>query len=285
MLVSSGSVLQKGKGWIALVRPANILIAVFSIAVAALIAGARAFYPVLIACLAGGWITAAANSINDYFDIEIDRINKPHRPLASGLLSKKTALITAALSAFLGLFFSALINFTALLMAGLAIPLLFFYSAFFKGTVLIGNLTVSLLTALAFLFGSAAVGHVSAGLIPATFAFLMHFAREIIKDMQDVRGDRQHQADTLPVRYGIKPARFLVSILLGFLMVVTWLPFYFAWYGHWYAGILAIGIYPVLIYTIGKLWHRSDERTLGRLSGLLKADMIIGLLAIYAGKW
>lgn len=279
------TVLRRWRGIIALARPLNVLIAALSIAVAALISGGGSSESIILACLAGALITVAANAINDYFDIEIDRINKPHRPLVIGMISRQTALVVAGGAALTGLLCSCLLSRVNGMMAAGAVVCLYFYSARLKGTVLLGNLLVSLFTGLAFLFGSAAVGRFKAGLPPAIFAFLMHLGREIIKDMQDVPGDRQQLAATLPVRYGMLPAKVIATLVFIVLIITTWLPYHWHWYGKWYFALVVAGIYPILFYSVCSLWHRSDEKNLGRISGLLKADMVVGLLAIFLGKW
>ena len=230
-------------------------------------------------------ITAASNIINDYFDIEIDRVNKPERPLPSGIVSLRSALVLSLVLYGLGMACGAMINVTAFVISALSSVLLYVYSARLKRTVLFGNLTVSLATGMAFIYGGVAVGNIRNATVPAIFAFLMHFGREIIKDMEDVEGDRQDHAITLPVRFGLMPARHLVTWILGLLILVTIVPYLMELYGIWYLLIVMAGVNTILLYSVVMVWARPDKAVFGRLSALLKSDMLVGLLAIYAGRW
>ena len=274
------------KGFFLLSRPVNVFIAMLSIFLAAVIAaGLLHKAAILLACLAGALVTAAANSINDYFDVEIDRINRPARPIPAGLVSRQASLIFSYVCFALAMLISAAINGTAFFIAVAISALMFFYSSHLKRTVLFGNIAVSFSSAMAFIFGGVAVGSARNAVFPAIFAFLMHLAREIVKDMEDVEGDEKEHARTLPVRYGLNPARWLATLILAVLFVVTFLPFLLRIYGTWYFVTVLIGVNSVLVFAILALWTFSHRDTLSRLSALLKADMLIGLLAIYVGKW
>ncbi len=257
-----------------------------SIFIAIVICGKPAWIiTVLAACFSGGLITAASNTINDYFDVEIDRINKPNRPIPAGLVERKDTLVFSLFLYTAGVLLGLLINLTAFIIALSASLLLFFYSAKLKRTVLLGNIAVSLSTALAFIYGGVAVGRVKNAVIPAVFAFMMHFGREIIKDMEDIEGDKKNRAITLPVRFGLVPAKWWATVIFFVLFVLTIIPFLTNIYGIWYLLIVLLGVNSVLVYTIIKMWRHSSKEIFSQLSILLKADMIIGLLAIIAGRW
>jgi len=282
----SSGIIEKSWGFFTLSRPVNVVIAGLSILVAAFISGPlQPLGKVLAACFSGALITAAANAINDYFDLDIDRINKPERPLPKAVLSKKEALLFSLFFFFSGIVLGAFINRIALAIAASTSVLLYLYSAKLKRTVLWGNLTVSLATALAFIYGGLAVGNPTAAMIPAGFAFAMHLGREIIKDMEDVEGDRQYQSFTLPVKHGITPAKWMATVVFFVLFCATFLPHVLNIYGSWYLIIVIVGVNSVLVYTVISMWRRSSRNNFRRLSAYLKVDMIMGLLAIYAGRW
>lgn len=274
--------MNKIKSIIQLARPVNVLISMLSIFIGAAITGV--LHPlgnVLLACLSGGLITAASNSINDYFDLEIDRINKPHRPMPSGEISRNAGK-TAALAEYLaGIVLSLFISPEMFIVATIVSVLTFWYAARLKGTVLWGNLTVSFCTAAAFIYGGLSVNRPLEAVIPACFAFFYHFGREIIKDMQDVSGDAQQASNTMPVRFGIRPSVFLVWVNFLILIVLTIIPYWTGWYGATYFLIVFFGIYPVLLYSLISILYNTTPKHLGFVSNLLKADMLIGLLAVY----
>ncbi len=270
-----------------LTRPVNVLIGMLSIAIGALVAGSLTpWQNVLLACLSGGLITAAANAINDYFDVEIDRINKPFRPLPSGSLSRGFAAAFAGVLFVAGVALSALINRAALLIAASASVLLYLYSARLKRTVLWGNLTVSLLSGLAFIYGGVAVFRLKIALVPAVFAFFFHLGREILKDIEDMVGDRAAEAVTFPIRHGVHASRLLITAVFSLLMILTLVPYGAGLFGRVYLWLVVLGVDAVLLFVMVSLWRDSSRENLHRLSGILKLDMLVGLLAIVAGvQW
>jgi geranylgeranylglycerol-phosphate geranylgeranyltransferase len=269
-----------------LARPVNVLITMATIVVtAALCADLSQAGRILIACLSGAMITAAANAINDVFDIDIDGINRPQRPLPRRVLSVREARLFSFAGFILGVLLATGLGWTAFFIAFFCSITLYAYSAKLKGTALWGNGAVSLATAFAFLFGGVAIGHPRCALVPALFAFLLHLGREVIKDMEDVEGDRACGAATFPVRCGLIPSQWLVTLIFVILLIATWLPYITGIYGFWYLLIVALGVQSVLIFAIVSLWSRPERANLRRLSALLKADMVVGLAAIYAGRW
>ncbi|MDZ7725403.1 MAG: geranylgeranylglycerol-phosphate geranylgeranyltransferase [candidate division KSB1 bacterium] len=267
-------------------RPLNVVISFVAIGVGAVLAGPlQPLSAVLAACVSGALITAAANTVNDVFDIEIDRVNKPLRPLPRHLLGVREAKIFSGCLFVSGVACAFYIGFIAVLIAAVFSVLLYLYSAYLKRMVLCGNFVVSLATAFAFIYGGLAVGHPEYALYPALFAFCMHFAREIIKDIEDQKGDRQGQANTLAVVYGIRPGQWLVTLLLTLLVGLTLVPFVTELYNRYYFWILLVGVYTVLIYTVVCIWLEPTVRKMRFVSKLLKADMLIGLLALYVGRY
>ncbi len=268
-----------------LVRPLNVIIAFLSVLIAAALSVNFSFtLRVLLAALSASLITAAANVINDIFDIEIDKINRPRRILASGKLSPKAAMLFYHLLGLAGL---ALAYVGGLYLFLIALPvhiLLYFYSARFKGTILAGNFVVSLVTATAFLYGALAVNDIAAGIFPALFAFFFHFGREIIKDMQDISGDVQGGALTFAGKFGKKNATVLVNILFLFLTFLLFVPYVQGVYSIYYLWIVLPGVALVLLGVCLLMWFKNDSLWLGRMSSLLKVDMFIGLIAIYVGN-
>lgn len=278
------SLINNIRNFIILSRPLNVLIVFLSICIAAAISPAfHLNWKLLFAALTAAFITCGANIINDIFDIEIDRINKPLRLLPSGkvsLTAARTYFYLTYLIAFILAFFSGWIMLAIALIFGL---LLYSYSAKLKRTILYGNLVVSLATAVAFIYGALAVDDWPSGIIPAVFAFFFHFGREIIKDMQDVEGDLAHQAVTFAGRYGSKRSALLVNIIFALLILLTLLPYILRVYGISYLILVVIGVDLILIAVSALLWVKHDPVTLGRLSHLLKLDMFVGLAAIYLG--
>jgi len=271
--------------YLTITRPINVIIGIFSIFVGALITGTlEPLAKVLLACLSGGVIAGAANAINDYYDLEIDRINKPNRPLPAGKLTPTGVFNFSVIFFGVGIVLGALVNLQAFFIALFSSGLLFLYSARLKRTVLWGNLSVSLVTGLAFIYGGVAVNRFYASLIPAGFSFFFHLGREIIKDTQDVEGDAANQVVTFPIQYGKKPALIAATAVYLFLIVLTLLPYFYQIYGFYYLIVVLLGVDGVVVAILFSIWCDSSAKNLGRMSNLLKADMLVGLVAIFLGR-
>jgi 4-hydroxybenzoate polyprenyltransferase len=161
--------------------------------------------------------------------------------------------------------------------------LLIIYSYRLKRIVLLGNIAVSLTTAMAFVYGGFAVGHYKATLYPAGFAFFYHLGREVLKDMQDMEGDEKAGASTFAIKFGISHSIRLIIVVFILLIILTLIPYILHIYSVLYLMIVIAGIYPVLVFVIIQAYKNPSPDNLGRLSDILKANMIVGLLAIYLG--
>jgi geranylgeranylglycerol-phosphate geranylgeranyltransferase len=273
------------KGHLGLLRPLNLGIVFVTIAGAAILAGASAAYwpTILFASLAGALIAGGGNAINDYFDLEIDRINKPNRPLPRGAATQQGAKWLWGVTSGIGLLLSASVSLGTLAIAIFWVISLYLYSQTLKRTVLTGNILVGVMTGLAFVYGGVAVGHAERSFFPALFAFLINVARELVKDVEDVEGDAKEKAGTLPVKYGVKPALVLASLTIFLLVVATFLPYSSGIYSFNYLALVAV-VDAALLYVIVSMWRDRSPANLSKLSLILKLDMVGGLIAIFVGS-
>ena len=271
--------------YLRLTRFHNNLITAFSVLVGAMVSGkVSSWERVVFACISALFISAGGNVINDFFDIEIDRINKPSRPLPRGDISPRSALIFSVLLFLTGLFLSFWVRSLSFMFAFVACSLLVAYSYALKGTLIWGNLAVSAVAALAFIYGGIATDDFRLSLIPAAFALLFHLGREIIKDMEDIKGDSLAGAATLPIKLGVEFSAYICTLVFASLMVLTPLPYFFRIFSLLYLLIVIPGVDMILVYVIRSMWKDSSPRNLHRLSNILKIDMLIGLLAILLGR-
>ena len=176
------------KAYILITRPVNVLITFLVVIVGALICiiSYYSIYKILLAAFSAALTAGAGNIINDIYDIEADKINHPERPLAKEIITINNAWVEYFFLTLLAVAASYFINQTALAIVFLTSVLLYLYSARLKKIPLLGNITVAYLTGLAFIFGGVSVNNVSGAFIPAIFAFLINFIRELIKDMDDI---------------------------------------------------------------------------------------------------
>jgi geranylgeranylglycerol-phosphate geranylgeranyltransferase len=166
--------------------------------------------------------------MNDVYDIEIDRVNNPNRPVASGRVGTRQALgVTGALSVT-SLLFAAVLGLWTFLTALLATVLMAYYNVRGKRTGLPGNLVVSFNVALPFFYGGLAVGILKPLVLTfSALAFLANLGREIAKGIPDVQGDRLAGARTLAVSLGpreagiVSASLFLIAVALSALPPLT----------------------------------------------------------------
>lgn len=271
--------------YLKLTRPQNSVIAALSVLVGVLVAGDIDYWwRIVFACGSAFFISGGGNCINDFYDVEIDRINKPFRPLPKGEISKNSALWLSAFLFFVGFGVSFLVSLLNVMIATVAITFLIFYGRNLKRKLFWGNFTVSFVSALAFIYGGVATSDFRLSLIPAVFAFLFHMGREVIKDVQDLRGDRSLNASSLPIRFGIRFSLALTSSIFSLLILLTFLPYLFDVFSLLYLIVVILGVDFVLFYVLWSMWKDASTSNLGRLSTILKIDMLFGLAAIYLGK-
>jgi geranylgeranylglycerol-phosphate geranylgeranyltransferase len=269
-----------------LVRPMNGGIVFVTITIAALLAGATEKQGpfVLLGSLAGLLIAAGGNAINDYFDVAIDRINRPHRPLARGAVGLQGAWWTWRILSSLGVLASAYIGPYTFAISLFWVVTLYWYSKSLKRTVLWGNLVVALATGLALLYGGFVAGNVQQVLVPALFAFLVNLARELVKDSEDVEGDARGGARTMAVRHGVSASLGTASVVLVLLIAATIVPYIEGMYNAVYF-IVVLLVDILLLYSIISMWQTRTPKSLARVSRLLKLSMMLGIVAIALGSY
>jgi geranylgeranylglycerol-phosphate geranylgeranyltransferase len=238
---------------------------------------------VFIAALAASLVMASGNIINDIFDIEIDKINRPQRPLPSGKISSSIALVLYFIFLLLSLIFTWFINLPPFFIVAVTTLILYLYSKVFKGILLVGNIVVAFLTGLVFIYGGFVVDNPKAAIVPAIFAFLINLIREVVKDMEDVNGDRLIGVITFPIKFGFQKSKVLILVITIFLMLFTLYPFLTHLYKIEYFIIVMVIVNPILVYSMKLLFKNQTPGSLSKISNLLKLNMIFGLIAIYLG--
>ena len=239
--------------------------------------------------------------INDVLDINTDVINKPNKVYIDQILSFKKAIYLSILLSLigflLGIYLSIITNSYCLIGVFLfCIFSLFFYSFYLKKRILLGNILVSILCSSTILltyffhmrastyslFFRTTLYHTILGY--AFFAFLTTLIREIIKDIEDVDGDINIKATTLPIVIGrkrtSKVAFFFSCILLVFLFLsILSFRTNYLFFGY---GLLFIMI--PFVYFMSKLWFSESKKDFSKLSVLLKIIMLLGIISMLLFK-
>ncbi len=208
------------------------------------------------------FISAAALILNDYFDIESDKINAPERPLPAGLVSKQDVILLSCLVTALGFFSGYGIGFTALLVVILVWAVGFLYNWRFKKAGLFGNLMVSFSVGMTFIFGGIAVGQPFEKAVWSfgMMVFLINLGEEIAADAMDVAGDKQAGSRSLPVLLGHENALRISAAIFLLVTVVSCLPFLFGWVDWVYAFPILLMDMVILYSTIKLLDTRTADR-------------------------
>lgn len=182
-------------------------------------------------------ISATSLILNDYFDIESDKINASERPLPSGIVTKRDVILLSFAVTILGLVSSILISFQALLVVILAWTVGFLYNWRLKKTGLLGNLMVSFSVGMTFIFGGIAVGKSfeTSVWFFGILALLINLGEEIAADAMDVEGDRKAGSRSLPVLFGRENALKISGFIFLIVVVISFLPFLFGWMDWLYA--------------------------------------------------
>ncbi len=247
-------------------------------------------------------IAGAGYIINDYFDINIDEVNKPEKMVVDKVINRRWAiawhLILSAAGVLLTILALPVREKWYLVLANIfCVFLLWFYSTTFKRKLLIGNIAISLLTAwtilLIFLskvsftdaFAAAHPGQPKFfrfAFLYAGFAFIISLIREAVKDVEDMPGDERYGCRTMPIVWGVNAAKVYIAvwliILISILIVIQVYILQFQWW--WavvYCGLLII---LPLLYIFRKLFKAVTVQDYHQLSTLLKLTMLTGIVSM-----
>jgi len=233
----------------------------------------------LLAASAMWAITSFGYVTNDLYDIEADRINKPDRPLPSGQISRRSACAVAAILAASAIALASLIDMLALTAACFAIATLMGYNAWLKRTVLIGNLIIATLSGATLFVGGYTVGQLRPLLWPSALVSLFILAREILKTIEDVPGDRRAGMRTIATAWGPRWAGRVFAGVIGGHIIVSVIAYWLAGFSPLYLALVAVMdiglLYSALIVTRAPTPH--NARVGLRIS---KVGYGLGLLAL-----
>lgn len=264
-------------------RPMSTLSGALMVVLGGYVAKTGAWSDIMLAAVATLLISAAANAWNDYLDIEIDKVNQPQRPLPAGLISPNQARWFSFTLSILALGIVLFINPLAFAIAFVSVALLYVYSLWLKSTVLVGNITVATISALSPVFGGVAAGRVGPSLWIAATIWVAILGREILKTLADYEGDLLNQCHTIATAWGRRPARILFYIVLGLTLVVMLAPYTTRLYRPIYAYIIALGVFPIIVYVFIRVSQERSGQQLERLSQLMKYDFFVYFVAVLFG--
>lgn len=252
-------------------------------------------------------IAAAGNVINDYFDVRADRINRPERMVVARHMKRRWAIVLHWVMNFIAFAIAIYLTyvnqtFWYVFIHLLSINLLWFYSMQLKRTVVIGNVVIALLTSLVpvlvgifynqhldgivsdrpypFEINNSEFYYIYFGIGIGIFAFVLNWTREIVKDIEDVEGDKVIKAKTIPIVFGVKKAKVIalislvVTVLLSFILVWSYSAGYITDYLS-FSPLMVSAL--IIILTFFKLAYSKTNKDFALVNNLIKITMIIGL--------
>lgn len=253
--------------------------------------------------LASICIAAAGNIINDYFDLNIDHINKPKRIVVDKLISRRWVIFWHLCLSLIGICCSFYVSYFIkqpwiVVANSICVLALFVYSASFKKQFLIGNVLVSVLTAWVILLlvlpeyslHSNDLNHnlqydkiLRIGILYAIFSFIISLIREVIKDIEDIEGDKRNNCKTMPIVWGTKLSKAFVQILIvllaSSLAIIQFYVLRFGWYISIAYCVVAI-IFPLIVLS-KQLQQASTTKHFADLSSLVKIIMLAGISSLF----
>ncbi len=272
------------KGLYKISRPLTTFSGGLAVLLGGYVAGTNAWIKVLLAVFATWFISAAANAWNDYQDVEADKINQPKRPLPSGMVSPRSALIFSLLMTAVAIILAAFINVTAFVVAVVSATMLYLYSWRLKSTVLMGNALIATISAMSAIFGGIAAGNPRPSLWLALIIASAIMGREVLKTLADYEGDLRQRCRTVATVWGRRSARIMFYIFGAATLVVMMIPYLLNVYSPVYALVVALGVYPVLFYVLLRVTRERTGPQLEKLSQLMKYDFMVWFLAVLLGS-
>lgn len=249
-------------------------------------------------------IFGAGNIINDYLDIESDRINKPQRPLPSGKIGMRTALVYCNLLFVTGIIIAGFVNMITFAIAIINTLVLVLYSLTLQNKIFLGNVAIAYLVASTFLFGGAATGSIDFIRLPLILALLSGlatFSREIIKDLEDIEGDKRNflkrlsngisklaerfgfsKSGEIQLKYNKERARNMAAGSLILAVLVSPVPYFLNLFGTVYL-IALIPTDIIFLFAFYLIMRVNGKRNYSRASKSIKIGMFAALISFIIG--
>jgi len=270
-----------------LIRPVNILVIAlttfFGIAYHTEIIHWNIVIPTVLVPV---FIAAGGFAINDFFDLQIDKANKISRPLVTGKLSINLVYGFSICAFIIGIICTIFIkNIEMILLAGLNAILLYYYAKSWKKIALLGNFIVSFACACTFMFGAFANSNLKNVWIISILAFFYTFIRELVKDAEDIEGDRKYNAKTLPIIIGNRRTIIFSIILCIPIFFFSYLGFHLKLYDLF----IFLAIIMFILFSMYLLLHLiiidSNKKDFHRVQRLMKLNILLSLIILWIGQW
>jgi len=291
--------------YLAILRPNNILLTLFTQGVFMIAASRTSYFNIdwsniiwpesvliiLTCCLtaAGGYI------INDLFDVETDHINRPNKRILKRDISHKAAIVYYIILTSLGQICGYYAGLGIGLFASAIAVLLYFYSSDLKAMGLPGNSLIAFMSGSVIYIASRGIHEIHSAYFAeyAFLAFLLTMARELVKDAEDIEGDKEQGCETFPILYGTRKTNILSNVILAliviFLVTAAYLlsiePFFnvkstIEIHRFVYPAFLVLALVPMILKSMWMIGKANNKRDYKKISKWLKLTMLVGLISV-----
>jgi len=291
--------------YLAILRPNNILLTLFTQGVFMIAASRTSYFNIdwsniiwpeslliiLTCCLtaAGGYI------INDLFDVETDHINRPNKRILKRDISHKAAIVYYIILTALGQICGYYAGLGIGLFASAIAVLLYFYSSDLKAMGLPGNSLIAFMSGSVIYIASRGIHEIHSAYFAeyALLAFLLTMARELVKDAEDIEGDKEQGCETFPILYGTRKTNILSNVILAliviFLVTAAYLlsiePFFnvkstIEIHHFVYPAFLVLALVPMILKSMWMIGKANNKRDYKKISKWLKLTMLVGLISV-----
>jgi 4-hydroxybenzoate polyprenyltransferase len=233
----------------------------------------------LLLCASSALIAAGGYVINDYYDVKIDLVNNPNRVVVGRSVPRRHAILLHGLLSVAGIGLAVFVSWWIVAINIFSVSLLWFYSNMLKRLPFVGNFAVALLTGLSIgvlnilydVFNPLVI-------VYAVFAFFMTLVREIIKDMEDLKGDNTYGCKTIPIVWGIRKTKNFLYVILGVFGVTVLL------INQLYVKLQLVYflmlLFVPLAWLVAQLIKADTKRDYSWLSSFCKVIMLLGILSM-----
>ncbi|HMG93090.1 MAG TPA: geranylgeranylglycerol-phosphate geranylgeranyltransferase [Chryseolinea sp.] len=270
------------ESWLKLTRFGNLVIIGFAqYFTAGFLIGKETIYDykLFLLSISTVLIAAAGYIINDYYDVKIDYINKPERVVIGKSITRRFAILFHVLLSIGGISIGFYLSWRLAAVNLLSVFLLWLYSNNLKRLPFVGNITVALLTGLAiYVVDVLYRTQSSLVIIYAVFAFFMTLVREIIKDIEDLKGDNTFGCKTLPIVLGIRKTKIIIYLIIVLFSISVLVLNY--WYEALPFQYYLIFLFVPVVWLLFRLFRADMKKEFSNLSTFCKIIMLLGILSM-----
>ena len=234
--------------------------------------------------ITGFSISSYSMIINDIYDIEIDKVNQPERPLAKQIISINSALLLSLILLLIGLTSSMIISYSHLIITVIFSFLSWFYNIWGKKQGIIGNSIVASSMSIPFIFGGIITGNISLLVWSISLiAFLSGMGREIIKTIADVEGDKIKGIKSVSIQFGSRNAMLIACGFIIISILISFIPVYLNLIQIYYIPLLILTDLILLysVFILSKNYSKSESL---KVKKLILYAMLFGLITFLANS-